>query len=195
MMRMIASFIICGLIAASDAAAQQVLVVYYSQSGRTQAMAESVARGARVVANIDVHLQTIDSTSASDLAAADAIIVGSPVHGGNVAVPVMAFMNSWTWPSAMQDKIGAAFVTGGGISAGEELTQTAILHTMLIYGMIIVGGPTWEQAFGASAITDEAPFVNAGRKESVDQKFLDRAFGLGKRVAEVAKRMKTQRKD
>ena len=190
MSRWTAFLIVCSFLIVVDVAAQRILVVYYSQSGRTQAMAEHVARGARSVTNIDVHLQSIDSTSANDLRAADAVVVGSPVHGGNVAAPVMAFMNTWPWPSKFQDKIGAAFVTGGGISAGEELTQTAILHTMLIYGMIVVGGPTWEQAFGASAITDEAPFADAARKESVDPKFLERAFALGKRVAEVARMMK-----
>jgi NAD(P)H dehydrogenase (quinone) len=169
---------------------QRILVAYYSQSGRTKAMAEAVTAGARSVEYATVRLLSVDSATTADLLWADAIIIGSPVHGANVAAPVIMFMNAWPWPSKFENKIGAAFVTGGGISAGEELTQTAILHTMLIYGMIIVGGPTWEQAFGASAITDEAPFVDPTRKEPVDPRFIERAFGLGKRVAEVAKRMR-----
>ena len=53
----------------------------------------------------------------------------------------------------MRDKVGAAFVTAGGISAGEEAVQLAILRAMLVYNMIVVGGADWTAAFGASAVT------------------------------------------
>jgi multimeric flavodoxin WrbA len=50
-------------------------------------------------------------------------------------------MNRWPFEGTpLKDKIGAAFVSAGGISAGEELTQLSILHSMLIFGMIVVGG-------------------------------------------------------
>jgi NAD(P)H dehydrogenase (quinone) len=59
------------------------------------------------------------------------------------------------------EKIGAAFVTAGGISAGEELVQMNILHSMLIFGMMVAGSPGWQQPFGASGMVAENPFQTA----------------------------------
>jgi NAD(P)H dehydrogenase (quinone) len=90
----------------------------------------------------------------------------------------------------MRDKVGAAFTTGAGISAGEELAQVAILHSMLVYGMIVVGGPEWTGAFGASAVTGEAPFTDPPEGAEVAPEFLAKARALGRRVAAVSGRLK-----
>lgn len=162
----------------------KILVVYYSQTGHTKAMAEAVARGA---GSASVVTKTVSETTGADVLSADAIIVGSPVYNGNVAPKVQEFINSWPFEGApLRDKVGAAFTTGGGISAGEELVQLNILHSMLIFGMIVVGGPEWTGAFGASAITGEPPFDS----QTVNEKFLKKAEALGKRVAEVAAKFK-----
>ena len=178
----------------SHSQAQQqptVLIAYYSQDGHTRAMAEAVAQGARSVANLKVQLMKMGEVTKEDLLAADALIVGSPVHNANVAPDVARFMNSWPFEGApMRDKIGAAFVTAGGISAGEELTQMNILHSMLIYGMIVVGGNDWTSAFGASAITVEKPFDQGQGERKVADQFLKKGEALGKRVAELTVRWK-----
>jgi len=132
----------------------------------------------------EVRLLAVDKATGEDLLWADAVIVGSPVHSANVAAPIHRFLSHMPWDQKMKDKIGAAFVTGGGISSGEELAQLSILHSMLIYNMIVVGGPTWNQAFGASGITEEEPF--AGQTKPA---FLAKGEALGKRVAEIAKRL------
>ena len=169
----------------------RVLVVYFSQTGYTQAMAEAVATGARSVKGVEVHLQTIAGTKSADLLAADAIIVGSPVHNANAAPEVVSFISRWPFEgSGLRDKIGAAFVTGGGISAGEELAQLNILHSMMVFGMIVVGGADWTSPFGASAVTVEAPFDSVAGGKQVAKQFLLKGEGLGKRVAEVVLRWK-----
>jgi len=86
--------------------------------------------------------------------------------------------------------IGAAFVTAGGISAGEETVQLAILRAMLVYNMIVVGGPTWTEAFGASAVTVEPPFADTAATASIDSIFVAKGSRLGARVAEVANLLK-----
>ncbi len=169
--------------------AQNVLVVYYSEGGHTQAMAEAVARGARAASDGEVRLLSVDETSADDLPWADAVIVGTPVYAANVAAPVQEFLSHWPWEGGMKDKIGAAFVTGGGISAGEELVQLNILHSMLIYNMIVVGGPTWTEAFGASTVTLEEPFTDTREEPWIDPRFLAKGVALGERVAQLAARL------
>ena len=162
----------------------QVLITYFSKSGKTAQLAEAVAKGSRSVKSVQVIIKQIDQTTKADLLAADAIILGSPVHNANPAPEVLKFIEGWPFDgSPMRNKLGAVFVTGGGISSGEELTQSSLLHAMMVFGMVVMGGETWEASFGASAITDEGPF-----KQGVDALFLKKGEGLGKRVAEAVLR-------
>ncbi|TVR29946.1 MAG: flavodoxin family protein [Balneolaceae bacterium] len=174
------------LISCASNAQPTILVVYHSESGNTAALAEAVADGARSVDGVAVILKTSDEATEADLVNADAIIVGSPVYNANVTPEISRFIASWPFEGEpLKNKLGAAFVTAGGISAGEELVQMNILQSMLIFGMIVVGGPDWTQAFGASAITGEAPF-NIESPQEMDEKFLERGRNLGQRVAGIA---------
>lgn len=166
---------------------KNILITYYSKTAHTQTLAEEVAKGAQSIAGVQVVLKSIDQTTRKDLLEADAIIIGSPVYNANLAPEVVQFMSAWPFEgNPLKDKIGAAFVTAGGISAGEELAQVNILHSMLIFGMIVVGGDNWTSAFGASAITNESIF----KTEKLDKLFLQKGFTLGSRVATLAKKMK-----
>jgi NAD(P)H dehydrogenase (quinone) len=168
-----------------------VLIVYYSAQGHTQAMAEAVAKGARSVIGVNVNLLSVEKAATADVLQADALIVGSPVYNANVAPPIQQFINDWPFEGApLRDKIGAAFVTAGGISAGEELAQMNLLHSMLVFGMIVVGGPDWQQPFGASGIVAEKPFETEQRVGKVEEQFLRKGEALGKRAAQLAKRLR-----
>jgi len=168
-----------------------VLIVYYSAQGHTQALAEAVAKGARSIDGVNVVLKTVAEATTPDVLAAEAIIVGSPVYNANIAPEVQKFINSWPFEGApLRDKIGAAFAAAGGFSAGEELAQMNILHAMLVFGMIVVGGPDWQQPFGASGIVAEKPFETEQQAGKVDEQFLKKGEALGKRVAELARRLK-----
>ncbi|MCR9135174.1 MAG: flavodoxin family protein [Alphaproteobacteria bacterium] len=162
-----------------------VLIAYHSVGGHTRSMAEAVQTGAQSVKGVDVILRSVADATNEEVLAADAIIIGSPVYNANVAPEVQMFINSWPFEGApLKNRLGAAFVSAGGISAGEETTQLSILRSMLIYGMIVVGGPDWKQAFGASGIVSEKPFRSG--KGTVNEQFLTKAEALGRRVAELA---------
>jgi NAD(P)H dehydrogenase (quinone) len=183
-------------VAASLATCQdhpRVLIVYFSTTGHTRAMAEAVAQGAQSVDGTQVLLRSVDQATTDNVLQSDAIIIGSPVHNAAVAPEVQSFINRWPFDDKpLADKVGAAFCTAGGISAGEELVQLSILHSMLIFGMIVVGGPEWSQAFGASAVTGEYPFTTTD-SSGVDQEFLRKGFALGKRVADLTGRIHRKR--
>ncbi len=170
-----------------------VLIVYHSEAGHTQALAEAVAKGARSVRGAKVILLPVAEATNDNVLAADAIILGSPVHNANVTPALQQFINGWPFKGApLRDKVGAAFVTAGGMSAGEELVQLNILHSMLIFGMIVVGGPDWRSAFGASGIIEEEPFKAQAQTEKVVAQFLAKGEALGRRVAELTQRLSTK---
>jgi NAD(P)H dehydrogenase (quinone) len=180
---MIFTIAIAFLLSGSLFGQPSLLISYHSKTGNTALMADAVAKGARQIEGVTVILKTVDQTTASDLLNADAIIVGSPVYNANVAPEVQQFISGWPFEGQpLKDKIGAAFVTAGGISAGEEITQMNILQSMLIFGMIVVGGPDWKSPFGASAIVSEYPFNDS---DAIDPMFLLKAEKLGERVARL----------
>lgn len=159
-----------------------VLITYYSESGKTQAMAEAVAGGVSQVHGVTFILKPIAEVNEHEVLNASAIILGSPVYNANMAPQVQEFINSWPFTGRpLKNKIGAVFVTGGGFSIGEEAVMFSMIRSMMIHGMLIVGGEEVEAAFGASAITGEGDF--AGKE--VNQLFLKKAEGLGRRVGEL----------
>ena len=163
---------------AADPAPVIVLVTYHSATGNTEKMAQGVAEGAKAVSGTSVVLKRVGEVIGDDLLSADAVIVGSPVYGGNMSGQVKTFFDNWgpkfglgTATGKMRNKVGAAFATGGGISGGKEVTMLTILLSMLSHQMIVIRG--------ASATTDpDSP--------GIDAKEIAEARDLGKRVAEVA---------
>ena len=154
-----------------------VLIVYGPEDDKyQQKMANYISEGVKSVqaqtsSAINVIVKSIATASfTDDVLTADAIIVGSSVENSNVHPKVQEWMNQhWKIRDArqMEYKIGSAFVTAGGISAGQEHTLTSLLQSMLIFNMIVVGGaPTWTFPYGASAITYEYPF-GGGKRSSI----------------------------
>ena len=186
MKSLITSFLFFFLVYSSAYSQSQVLIVYHSESGNTERMAQYVEEGALSVEGVHVVLKSVDDVSDGDLLQSDAIIVGSPVYNANVTPEISTFIASWPFEGQpLKDKIGAAFVTAGGMSSGEEIVQMNILQSMLVFGMIAVGGPDWTQPFGASAITGEKPFT-VEEPEMMNERFLQKGINLGARVAKLS---------
>jgi NAD(P)H dehydrogenase (quinone) len=163
----------------------KVLVTYHSLSGNTERMAEAVADGARSIQGTEVLLKRVGQVTADDLFSSDAVIVGSPVYWSNMSGEVKTFFDNWQFKFGvfpefkMKNKIGAAFATGGQVSGGKEMTMLTVLAAMLGNQMIVVSGGG---AFGASATTE-------GDSPGIDNQELADARALGRRVAEVARRI------
>ncbi len=167
---------------AADPQPVTVLVTYHSATGNTEKMAQGVAEGAKAVPGTSVVLKRVGEVAANDLSSSDAVIVGSPVYFANMSGEVKTFFDNWSLKFGlfqnrkMRNKVGAAFSTGAGVSAGKEFTILGVLAAMLNNQMIVVSGGG---GFGASATTGpESP--------GIDEKELADARDLGKRVAEVA---------
>lgn len=158
----------------------QVLVMYYSKTGNTRKLAEAVARGVKEVPGVNCILKSVSEVTKDDFLLSDGIIAGSPVYFGTMAAEMKAVFDKFVViRSKMGDKVGAAFATAGDASGGKETTILSILQAMLIYGMIIVGDPLEATGhFGTSCVGEP------------DEKTEKNAEMLGKRVAELVKKLK-----
>jgi len=92
-----------------------VLVIYDTQTGFTEKMAEFIAEGAKRVSDVEVELLKIGTPfSVSKLNSASAIILGSPVVYGNVTPMMKTFIRTLKSHKTFHklnfsDKVGAAF--------------------------------------------------------------------------------------
>ena len=163
-----------------------VLIAYHSVSGHTAKMAKSIQKGILESSDIKVILKSVNEVKLQELLAADAIVIGSPVYNANPSPEILSFIKTWPFEGQpLKNKLGAVFVTAGGFSSGEEMVQSSLLHAMLVYGMIVVGGHDWTSSFGASGIHDEGKY----QSKELDNYFLEKGFRLGKRMAEVLAKM------
>lgn len=118
----------------------KVLISYFSKSGNTKKMAESVKEGLDSLSNMDVDLRKVQDTTIDDLRSADGIIIGSPTYFGVMAGEVKQLMDkSIQCYGKLVGKVGGAFSSSGMIGGGNETTIMSILQGLLIHGMIVQG--------------------------------------------------------
>jgi len=154
----------------------KVLIVYYSRSGNTEKMAQSVAQGLKNV-KVDVETKKVGAANVDDLLAVEGVILGSPTYFGVMAAEMKAFVDkSIKYFGKLQGKVGGAFATSGGIGGGNETTIMSLLEALLIHGMIIQGS-TEGGHYGPVAIG--AP----------DERVAEECFALGERVGSLVKKL------
>jgi NAD(P)H dehydrogenase (quinone) len=120
----------------------RMLIVYYSRTGHTKAMAEYVAEGARQVEGVEVEVRRVNDVAPQDLLQYDAIIMGSPVYYGTMAGPLKQLLDlSVSYHGQLEGKVGGAFASSGGPGGGNETTILDLLKALLIHGMIVKGMP------------------------------------------------------
>ncbi|MDE0105112.1 MAG: flavodoxin domain-containing protein [Bryobacterales bacterium] len=182
------TFVLLGALPLLTASAEvRLMVAYHSQTGNTAQMAEALAEGARA-AGAEAEVKEIGNVTQADLEQSDAVAVGSPVHMGDVAVPVRKALVDWAygfgfWRSrGLSGKACAVFATGGAPSNGKEFTMLSIALSLMQYGMVLV---TPYGGLGASATTG-VPESEKG----VGAHELEEARELGGRLAEIAGRLK-----
>jgi NAD(P)H dehydrogenase (quinone) len=154
----------------------KALVVYYSRSGNTQKMAESIADGI-TKEGLETTLKDVKEVNVDDLLKYEAIVIGSPTYYGTMAAEIKRFLDdSVGFHGKLDGKIGGAFASSANLGGGTETTVLDILNAMLIHGMIIHGDPQGGH-YGPVSI---GPPDNRAIKECIR---------FGSRLAKLAKKI------
>ncbi len=126
----------------------QILVIYESDYGSTEKMAQAVADGVNSIDGARALLKKAEEVSAEDFLASDGVLVGTPVHMGNMDWRIKKMIDSVCGGLWMQDKligkVVGVFASGsgyGGAGGGVELTMVSLLNNFAELGMIIVPLP------------------------------------------------------
>ncbi|MCG6878915.1 MAG: NAD(P)H-dependent oxidoreductase [Deltaproteobacteria bacterium] len=70
-----------------------ILIVYHSQSGNTQKMAQNAAEGASSIEGVAVYLKKASEATLEDLSACDGLIIASPEYFGYMAGMIKDFFD------------------------------------------------------------------------------------------------------
>lgn len=133
-----------------------------------------------------------------DLRAADGIVFGTPTRYGNMAAEMKRLFDSTAklWlEGALEGKPAGVVVSTGTTHGGQETTAFTMMAPLLHLGMIIVGVPYSTPGMlhteGRGGTPYAATTVAGGRGELVPApEDLEIAKALGRRVAEIAKRLR-----
>jgi len=202
----------------------RILIVYYSMYTHTYKMAESIAEGVHEVSDCKAVIKRVPETlpedilsamgaldaqksmaeipiaTVDDLAAADAIIFGTPTRFGNMCGQMRQFLDAtgqlWT-KGALVGKVGSVFTSSATQHGGQESTILSFHITLLHHGMVIVGLPyAFAGQMDNSEITGGSPYgastiagVKGERFPSTND--LAGARFQGSHVANIAKKIST----
>ena len=193
----------------------EILVLYYSRKGTTEALAREVCNGVDAVTGMAARLRTVPRVSAvseavennvpgsgppyatpADLAECAGLIMGSPTNFGNMSASLKHFLDGTVgelFKGAAVGKPAGVFASTSSLHGGQESTLLSMALPLLHHGMLIVGIPYTEEAL-TTTTTGGTPYgathVSWNRKSdslSEEEKHLARA--LGKRVTEIARRL------
>lgn len=154
----------------------KVLVIYYSRSGNTKKMAESVVEGIKSE-GLEVILKDVKDVGVDELLQYEGVVIGSPTYYGTMAAEIKRLLDdSVKFHGKLDGKVGAAFSSSANVGGGNETTVLDILNALLIHGMIIQGNPQGDH-YGPVSIG--APDVRATKQ----------CVKLGLRVAKLVKRI------
>jgi NAD(P)H dehydrogenase (quinone) len=156
----------------------QVLVLYFSKGGNTAMLAGNIAKGVEA-GGAEAVVKTTAEVTKDDFLNSAGVIAGSPVYFGVMAAELKRIFDEFvSTRRKMENKVGAAFATGGHHTGGKETTMISILQCMLIYGMIVVGDPM-----------DASGHYGVGCVGAPDDTAVGDGFKLGKRVAGVCAKL------
>jgi NAD(P)H dehydrogenase (quinone) len=194
-----------------------ILVLYYSRSGRTAALARAAARGVESAGGV-ARLRTVPPVATTiisaappvpeegppyaelgDLVAADGLLLGSPTRFGNMAAPLKYFLDSTSelWLSGrLVDKPAGVFTASSSPHGGQESTLLSMQLPLLHHGMLIVGVPYTEPALFETR-TGGSPYgathLGAPWNTTLSKHENEVAKVLGARVTRLAIALSTKR--
>jgi NAD(P)H dehydrogenase (quinone) len=200
----------------------KVLILYYSMYSHTHKMAEAMAEGVREVPGCEAVLKRVPETlsqdilgamgaldaqksmahipiaTVDDLAAADAVIFGTPTRFGNMCGQMRQFLDATgqLWArGALVGKVGSVFTSSGTQHGGQESTLLSFHITLLHHGMVVVGLPyAFSGQMDNSAITGGSPYGattiagTSGERTPTDNELAGARF-QGAHVAKISKKL------
>ena len=200
----------------------KALVVFYSTYGHIYQMAEAVAEGVKQVNGAEVELRRVPETlpdgvleqmgavdaqkafshvpvcTVDELAAADAVIFGTPTRFGNMCGQMRQFLDATgqLWANgSLVGKVGSVFASSATQHGGQESTILSFHISLLHQGFVIVGLPyAFQGQMGIDEVSGGSPYgattiAGGDGSRMPSENELEAARFQGKHVASIAAKL------
>ena len=178
----------------------QMLVIYESDYGSTEKMAQAAVQGIQSIEGATAVLKKAEDVTAEDFTASDGVIIGTPVHMGSMDWRVKKMIDTVCSGLWMQDKVkgkvvgllasGSGYGGGGG---GVELTFLSLLNNFTELGMIFVPLPKSTEGYQKGGL-QWGPFGRSADEDMEHHGVSDEVLALASRhgvhVTRVAQALK-----
>jgi len=143
----------------------RIMIAYHSQTGNTAKMAAAVREGAASVAGVEVLLRSVSEASTEDIVKSDGIVLGTPVHWGNLSAESKRFLDrvgevlGKAGKTFGEGRTAGVFCTGGSVSNGQEMARLAAIAAFLDMRFLVIGGVNHDGfgSLGPQAVTGGSP--------------------------------------
>jgi len=156
----------------------KIAIIYHSESGNTQRMANLVRDGCLKVRGTEAKCMPIDNIDEGFVVESAAIIFGSPTYEGTCSWQMKKYLD--TQPKGLPSKLGGVFVSqnwpGGG---GASFAEMTIIAAMLVHGMLVYSG-------GISLGTPYLHFGAVSTRAPEEDIHRERCVKLGENIAKKA---------
>ena len=125
----------------------EVLVLFYTRGGRTEALANAVAEGVNGVDGASAIVKPVDYATVNDFISCDAVAFGSPNYFSYMAGMMKGFFDrALSTRERVTGKPAAAFTSDGGSSNSALLTLERMISSFRLEkvaeGVVSQGTPT-----------------------------------------------------
>jgi NAD(P)H dehydrogenase (quinone) len=171
----------------------KVLVVYYSLYGHVRRLALAVAEGVESVPGVELVLRRV-----REFEDIEREVIPKSKHFGNMTAQMKRLFDSaaslWL-EGTLEGKPAGMFVSTATTHGGQETTPFTMMAPLLHLGMIIVGVPYSTPGMLHTEGRGGSPYASstvAGSRNELTPtpEDLDIARALGKRIADIAKKLR-----
>lgn len=190
----------------------EILILYYSRTGKTAALAGELQLGVTGVPGCSARLRTAAPAGSdaeaipesgppyvtkTDLVECAGLALGSPTRFGNMAAPLKAFIDTTSdlWVSGkLIDKPACVFTSTSSLHGGQETTLLSMMLPLFHHGMLVLGVPYSESALldtrGGGTPYGASHFAGPHNTEPITAHERRICRTLGTRLAQTALRLR-----
>ncbi len=154
-----------------------VMICYYSRSGVTKKMAESIHKGIKNQKDFKAKIINVENDFNENLLEYDGLILGSPTYYGLPSGEIKKFIDETNRHHGdLEGLVGRVFTSSMNTAGGNETTLIGLIESLLIHGMILKG----------SSEGDHYGPVVIGSPDETDTK---KCYEYGEEIAKLVKKV------
>lgn len=168
----------------------RILIAYDTQTGNTEKLAQSIAKGA-TIADVEVTLKKVSDIKDEMLPGFDGVLIGTPVQWSNMSAHSKEFLDRlgaalWKVKTNGDGRTAGVFCTGGGVAMGKDEARLSIIAALLTMRFTIIGGVD-DSGFGTLG-----PEATTGPADpGLSEKELEEGRRFGERFARMTKQFRS----